>query len=269
MMLKYIAPAVALVITAAILPASANLVSNGSFEEDGGDGQIGFNTFVTGWNVSNPPYSYVMVFGPGAADTTGAWGQYCGGPPGSCGPVKLWGPGDGANNGMPATSPDGGSYIAMNGDFQTSPIFQTVDGLVAGRAYDVTFWWATSQQQYHYGDTQQSITVSLGSERYTTPTYLNPSEGFTGWYKGLAQFTAASTSETLSFLASGGGSEPNPPFALLDGVSMTPVPEPSTWVTMIVGFAALVCAGLRSASRGDRVLAHRELAGPLSSDAAE
>ena len=59
------------------------------------------------------------------------------------------------------------------------------------------------------------------------------------------KFTANSTSELLSFLAVGTPSGNVPPFALLDGVSLTAVPEPSTWAMMFVGFAGLGYAAFR------------------------
>ena len=37
-----------------------------------------------------------------------------------------------------------------------------------------------------------------------------------------------------------------PPFALIDSVALNTVPEPSTWAMMLLGFAGLGYAGLRS-----------------------
>jgi hypothetical protein len=47
-------------------------------------------------------------------------------------------------------------------------------------------------------------------------------------------FTPTSTSETLSFLAIGtpGGV---PPLALLDGVSLSDIPEPASWALLVSG----------------------------------
>ncbi len=58
-------------------------------------------------------------------------------------------------------------------------------------------------------------------------------------------FTANSPTELLSFLAVGTPAANLPPFALLDGVSLTAVPEPSTWAMMLVGFGGLGYAALR------------------------
>jgi hypothetical protein len=45
------------------------------------------------------------------------------------------------------------------------------------------------------------------------------------------------------------GSSGGPPFSLLDGVSLSSVPEPSTWAMMFIGFAGLGYAGLRNRRR--------------------
>jgi len=47
---------------------------------------------------------------------------------------------------MSTTSPAGGYFVALDGDFQTSPLMQMINGLMVGDKYDVNFWWATSQR---------------------------------------------------------------------------------------------------------------------------
>ncbi|MGH6911978.1 MAG: PEPxxWA-CTERM sorting domain-containing protein, partial [Phenylobacterium sp.] len=51
-------------------------------------------------------------------------------------------------------------------------------------------------------------------------------------------FTATSNSQLLTFLSVGTPSG-LPPIALLDGVSLTMVPEPSTWAMMLLGFGGI------------------------------
>ena len=73
------------------------------------------------------------------------------------------------------------------------------------------------------------LTGSLGGDPFMTSTYFNTASGsapgsFSGWMTESFKFTANSTSELLSFLAVGTPSGNVPPFALLDGVSLTAVP---------------------------------------------
>ena len=218
--------------------AGVNLVQNGSFETNGGNGQLAFNTSVTDWSVPALNGSYWFLYAPGTADTTGSNGQY--------GNVALWGPGNGSANGLPATSPDGGYFLASDPSFQSGALTQTITGLKAGKAYEVSFDWAAAQQFGFTGPTFEGWDVSLGSSMQSTGTVNIPSHGFQGWMTQTFDFTATSSSETLSFLAIGGPNGSVPPFALLDGVSLTAVPESSTWAMMLLGFAGLSYAGFRS-----------------------
>jgi len=220
------ASAAALLLLAAPAHASS-LVMNGSFESTtNGAGQLGYNTNATGWTTTG----YNFLYTPGTADTnSAAVGQY--------GINPLWGPGNGSNNGLPASSPDGGNFIAGDGDYDTGPISQTINGLTVGDTYNVSFYWAASQQYGYYGATQQYWAVSLGAQTIDTPTYDLSSQGFSGWMYQTDTFTATSSSEVLSFLAY--GNVPVPPFALLDGVTMndssSPVPEPGTLPLLFTG----------------------------------
>jgi hypothetical protein len=226
---------------AGVTPAFAvNLVQNGSFETNDGNGQVGFNTSASGWSVPDPPGSYTFLFAPGTADTTAANGQY--------GFLGLWGPGNGVANGLPATSPDGGYYIAQDSAFQNGAISQTINGLTPGQSYTVGFWWGAAQQEGFFGGTASQWQVSLGADTQSTAFANIPSLGFSGWMYQTFTYTATSPSEVLSFFASGGPAAP--PFALLDGVSLqaSGVPEPSTWAMLLAGFTALGYAGMRKAA---------------------
>ena len=112
-MFRLFAALVAVMTVLAAHGASAqNLVSNGGFEDTliPGAAQFG-DQFpaqqVFGWTT----FGYNFLYTPGSADTSGAMGQID--------TVKLWGPGDGAANGLTATSPDGGNFIAANGVYNT------------------------------------------------------------------------------------------------------------------------------------------------------
>jgi hypothetical protein len=211
--------------------AATNLVQNGGFEQTTLDGSYGFGSLYSANQVDHwSTTGYNFVFKPGTADSTGADGEY--------GNMKLWGPANGANNGFANASPAGGNFVAADGAYQTETISQLIAGLTPGKQYKVSFFWAAAQQYGYDGETTENWTVSLGNQSFTTPTVTNANHGFTDWQQQSFTFTATNASEMLSFLAHG---TPNgePPFSLLDGVSMSAAPEPASWAMMIVGFGAV------------------------------
>jgi hypothetical protein len=210
--------------------AATNFVVNGNFQTTtNGNGQMGFNTNENGWTTSG----YNFVFASGTADTTGATG--------SDGGLTLWGPGDGSNNGLPATSPDGGTYIAADGAYEIGAVNQTITGLTAGGMYSVSFWWAGAQQSGFTGVNTEQWKVSLGGSTQSTVVLSNATHGFTGWKFQQFTFIADGASDVLSFLAVG---TPNgqPPFSLLDGVTLFATPEPATYALIGLGLLAIPAA---------------------------
>jgi len=224
--------------------AGVNLVQNGDFESTtAGGGQLGYNTDATDWTTTG----YNFLFPSGSADTTGVIGQY--------GVLELWGPNNGSANGLPASSPNGGNYVGLDGAYDVGALSQTITGLTPGQVYAVSFEWAGAQQSGYSGANTEQITVSLGSQTQSTAVYDNPSHGFSGWMSETFDFTASSSSEALSFLAVGTPAGV-PPFSLLDSVSLTAVPEPSTWAMMCLGFAGLGFAAYRRRAKfGARAIA--------------
>ncbi len=117
-------------------------------------------------------------------------------------------------------------------------ISQVINGLVVGENYILTFNWGAAQLANRTGPTTDSLQVQFGSDVVSTTPLAIASGGFSGWQHAQYQFTATSTSQTLSFLAVG---TPYglPPMAVLDSVSLTAVPEPTTWAMMLLGFGGI------------------------------
>lgn len=228
----------------AFAPAPAHatpVIINGNFEtlspSDTGSTEFGTlygGQVVTGWTTSG----YNFLFKSGTADTTGAaneFGQQ----------LMLWGPGNGSANGLTASSPDGGNFIGADGVFGQAAIQQTIDNLDVNSVASITFDWAGAQQYNFDGNTTEAWQVTLGDETHTTPVVSNVNHGFTGWQQTTLSFVVTSATEVLSFLALGTPAG-EPPLSLLDGVSLTEVPEPTSLAIMGTGLAV---AGLLSRRR--------------------
>ncbi len=229
--------AVAVIFLAA--PASAGpVIINGGFEtlSPSVTGSTEFGAryagqVVTGWTTAG--YNY--VFTPGTADTSGAANEYNQ-------HLKLWGPGAGSSNGLTASSPAGGNFLGADGPYFPGPIQQTVTGLDVGSVATIGFYWAGAQQYGYDGPTTETWQVSLGNETHMTPVLQNANHGFTGWQQQRLSFIVTSATEVLSFLAIGTPAGV-PPFALLDGVTISEVVEPASMTLLAMGF---VLAGLVS-----------------------
>jgi hypothetical protein len=204
--------------------SSAELVKNGSFETTTLTGKGTFSGNVADWSGG---HNLTFLDYPGTADGN----VY----------LAVYGP-------FPATSPDGGNFVEMDGDpSYSSAITQTIDGLTIGQKYNVTFDQAAGQQKGFSGATTERWQVSLGSESQLSDKYSLPTHGVGAWEAQSMIFTATATSEVLSFLAKG---TPNgePPISFLDGVSLSAVPEPASWALMLIGVAGLGATARRRRS---------------------
>ncbi len=171
-------------------------------------------------------------------------------------------------NGFSGT-PDGSFFLGVDAAFATAPISQSITGLTVGHTYTLSFDYAGAQFTDALGDNTEGWQVSFGTGPTPPPTVStamlsNVSQGFTGWKNFTTTLTAIATTETLSFLALGGPSG-LPPFALLDGVSLTDnsdtppppaggeVPEPSSVVMLGLGALGAVGVGVRRRQKAAKV----------------
>jgi hypothetical protein len=212
--------------------AATQFVTNGGFETSTNTQSVqllppDLYTSVTGWQVVS---GLLTLYCTAAAGTTCDESFLEG--------AALKGPANGNDNGL-TSSPQGGAYMA----FDSGPSFhaaftQTIAGLTVGDTYTLSFYMAGGQEVSASGATTTSITATLGNETFTTPIIDTPSTGFSPWNLYSTTFTYTGGGDILSFLATGG---PNgaPPYALLDGVSLTSAPEASTWLMILAGFAGL------------------------------
>lgn len=234
---------------AAAPAAAVNLVSNGSFESSAYivSTEFGVDVFnvgvfqgVTDWTATLPGGISFYYIGANAS-TVGVVDRFND-------------PNDMLAASYPGASPDGGNFIGFDADFvgdapptfgpYNSPFVQTINNLTVGGTYQVDFFWAATQLQNRVGATTNRLEVSFGGTSQSTATVNVASQGFVGWTAESFRFTAANTSETLQFLAFGTPAG-LPPFTLLDGVSLTAVPEPATWGLMIAGFGLVGAAARR------------------------
>jgi hypothetical protein len=206
----------------------ADLIVNGSFEITSpmpslGSTQISDNP--NGPDSSHPSYITVTGWARGGPNT---WVQT------ATGNTIMEGPNTGVMNGLGA-SPDGGNYLAVDGASSfLSSVSQTVTGLTPGVTYRLQFYDGAGQQTAVPAATlSDQFVVAFGSQMQDGPVYTTSDFGFSGWHLVTMDFVATSASQVLTFSAMG---SPNlPPYMVLDGVTMSSVPEPSSLAMMVLG----------------------------------
>jgi len=229
----------------------ANLIQNGSFEQttattaDGTGTEIN-NSNLTGWNVSSclsncdgSNTNNVFTFlAPTNVATNGVYNANQGGT------IHFWS--------TPGASPVGGNAVTSDAATEVGLLYQTVSGLKIGDTYTLSFYQATMQATNQAEAFSAAWEVGFGDSapQYST-TMSNPGGASTGWMEDTMTFTADAAQEALGFFAlTSGGDEP--PFLLLDGVSLTDttaVPEPATYGLVIVGLAGILFARRKRLSR--------------------
>lgn len=247
--------------------AQANLVTNGSFEQTIGragnttnPGSPTSGMLATSANITGPATTLITL--PGWQTTQDGIGcvifpgtyanGVCGAPPSRFG-------GSGFQAGGPGLSPDGENFILVDGDRSipvSTTLYQKLNGLIVGQFYNVVFYQAAAQFLDRTGDTTEQWDVSLGGNPASITGDGNiiggvhilshlmntPGGGFHIWEQQTITFQVTDpalavgsiTSQVLGFFSVGfpGG---QPPIVLLDGVSVTAVPEPQTFALLIIG----------------------------------
>ena len=249
-------PAVAALALAFLAPSTVNAtefnyVTNGDFE-----------TLVAG-NSLGAAGGYFCKAGPTCFSNVGSWSSIChagstcggGGTPdallfagtagsafnGNIGLYALGSNGTTPNTPVP-NSPTGGNFVAFDGDpaFNAS-ISQTITGLTPGRTYMLSFWQGAAQQSGTNGATTEQWQVTFATQTRTSTLMNNVDHGWVAWNQQSMNFTVSNSStgtEVLTFLALGGPGG-LPPVVLLDGVTMTALPEPGAMSLAGAGLCAL------------------------------
>jgi PEP-CTERM motif len=168
-------------------------------------------------------------------------------------------------------SPEGGNFLGIDPSFENNndghgwSIAQALTGLVVGATYNITFNMGAGQQTGFAGATNDTWLVGLGAgtnistvagtgNSASSQTISPGANGaFGGWVSAQVSLLATSINEVLWFFAESQQLQQQPPFLLLDGITMsqqTTVPEPSTYGVLLVGLLALL--GVRRVYRNKR-----------------
>ncbi|MDC8784599.1 PEP-CTERM sorting domain-containing protein [Roseateles koreensis] len=139
--------------------------------------------------------------------------------------------------GMTASPVGGNMMAAWYLTVGTPTLSQTLSGLTPGKNYNISFYESTANTSPDAYAASLQWLVSLGSQTLggTAMQAAAPHSG-AAWKKVNLTFTANMATETLKFVASATAPLAPEPLMLLDGITISAVPEPST--------AALSLAGL-------------------------
>lgn len=135
---------------------------------------------------------------------------------------------------------DGSQYLDLVGQGGVGSISQTFN-TIANKRYNIHFLFS---HNLFSGPLTASASVSVGSLADII-THSTGSSSNLDWRPYSGSFLATGPSSTLNFTNLTGGQNEG---IFLDAVSVSAVPEPSTWAMLLIGFFA-VAGGLRSTRR--------------------
>jgi Protein of unknown function (DUF642)/PEP-CTERM motif len=209
--------------------ARANLLVDGSFDNTsitfgfyenygaGCSGNCGGATFDTGATLGTPGSGWVVTTNNvDLVSTVGGW---------------------------PATPKSGNQYLDLVGFGSTGAIAQSF-ATTFGKVYDVSFWYGNNPGST---TTASADVVVLGAPGISTGfSHSISTTNNIGWTQFFGSFTANATVSEIVFTNTVGGNNGG---VLLDSASIAPVPEPSTWAMMILGFMGVGFMAYRRKNR--------------------
>jgi hypothetical protein len=187
-------------------PASANLISNGDFETGN----------FSGWTVTPPDGNVVVLSGSDyqpCCGTTGTGAELSN-------HFASFGPGNIAITG-----------VTIGQTFST----------IAGQTYNFSFNYGALGG----GSEQLQFEIITGASQQILTAVAN--DDLDHVFQSMTGTFIASSSTTIKFGDLGGlaDTQANNVDFILDNISVTAVPEPSTWAMLLLGFAGLGFIGFR------------------------
>jgi hypothetical protein len=127
--------------------------------------------------------------------------------------------------------------LTAAGNTGFNAVFQNLTTL-AGKKYNVSFWLGNASGNNNYL-LPSSVALQIDGGLGELFTNGNVTANRINWQRFTTNFTATGTSTDFRFVNATPGTDN---FAGLDDISVSAVPEPSTWLTMILGFGTIGAA---------------------------